>query len=90
MQDAVIYEGLQKNIAENYARLEQEWEARGFPEVTNEAVDASVSSDGSVMSYKSARYLPFSVQAIRATIWRVAQTGLQTSSCKAVSSVNGG
>lgn len=88
MQDAAVYERLQRNIAENYVLLAHEWEVTSFPEVTSEAVDASVSSDGGVMSYKSARYLPFNVEAINATIWRVAQTGLQTDSCKAVGELN--
>lgn len=85
MQDEAIYAGLQRNVSENHAFLAQEWESGCIPVATDEAMESSASPDGTVLSFKSARFLPFTVQSVSDTIWRVAKTGLQSGSCKSVS-----
>lgn len=72
--DAAIFEMLASNIDENYAQLVQEWRQGSIPMAAAECVDATVSPDGNVMTYKFARIVPFDVMTVMDTAWRSGQS----------------
>lgn len=72
--DAAIFEMLQHNISDNYGRLVQEWQRGSIPIASSEAVDATISPDGNVMTYKFARLIPFDVVTVMDTAWRSGQS----------------
>lgn len=84
--DKAIFTDLHRNISENYAHLAREWEYGSISEVSNEAMEASVSLDAT--SFRSVRYLPFDIWTISDTIWRLVQTGFVSGSLNTVGGIS--
>lgn len=79
-----MFETLKQKISDDWTRLTQDWDQGRFSTGSTEAVDTTVSPDGRVLTHQSTRFFPFDIPTISATIWRVAQSSLQSGSHKTV------